>query len=163
MWRNQKSTDLSAEHQGSDVRVLIRSWKHLEMAFSTWDVREKNDHSISQRIWPGFPIFYKTPPKVKVELNVVKVTWTLSKRHMCKISNYQLIWMSLTRVLTCQYSHFSSPRRPLRTFCGSSSSNNNNKKTTEKNEHPLLKSTRLIYVWQHVKNTFVNGLFSTLR
>ena len=54
--------------QGPDVRVTllkIRSWKHLEMAISTWDVQEKN--SIGQWISPGFPIFYKTPPKVKVE------------------------------------------------------------------------------------------------
>ena len=73
-WRNQKSTDLSAEQQRPDVRVTllkIRSRKHLEMAISTRDVQEKKDPSIGQWIWPGFPIFYKTPPKVKV-----KVTWT---------------------------------------------------------------------------------------
>ena len=29
--------------------------------------KEKKGHGIGQWIWPGFPIFYKTPPKVKVE------------------------------------------------------------------------------------------------
>ena len=56
-----------------------------------------------------------------------------SKRHdMCKISNYQWIWMNLTWVLPCECSHFSSPRRALGTFCGSSSSNNKKKKQRKK-------------------------------
>ena len=62
-------------------------------------------------------------------------------------------------------SHFSFPRCPLRAFCGSSSSNNNKNKTPKKNEHPLLKSTNLIYVWQHVNCVcaFVKGSFFNIK
>ena len=49
---------LSAEQQEPEVRVP-----------ETY--KKKKDRSIGQWIWPGFPIIYKTPAKVKV-----KVTWT---------------------------------------------------------------------------------------
>ena len=83
------------------------------------------------------------------------------KRHMCKISICQWIWMNLTRVLPCEYSHFPSPRRPLRTFCGSSSSNKKKKTPKVENEHPPLKSTWYMCDNWHVNCVcaFVNGLF----
>ena len=90
--------------------------------------------------------FLQNPTESKSRRMLSKSLGLTSKRHdMCKISNYQWIWMNLTRVLPCEYSNFSSPRRPLGTFCRCSSSNNKKKKH-RKNEHPLLKSTSLICV-----------------
>ena len=109
--------------------------------------------------------FLQNPTESKSQRMLSKSLGVTSKRHdMCKISNYQWIWMNLTRVLPCEYSHFSSPRRPLGTFCRCSSSNNKKKKH-RKNEHPLLKSTNLIYVWQHVNCVcaFVNGVFFNIK
>ena len=73
----------------------------------------------------------------------------------------QWIWMNLTGVLPCEYSHFSSPRRPLRTFCWSSSANNKKKTHTESRKRTPASKKHLIDVWQHVNCVcaFVNGLF----
>ena len=77
------------------------------------------------------------------------------KRHdMCKISIWQWIWMNLTRVLPCENSHFSSPPRPLRTFCGSWRLLIIKKTPKVENEHPLLKTTWYV----NCVCAFVNGL-----
>ena len=96
--------------------------------------------------------FLQTPPSTESKSRRMlskSLGLSIKRYDMCKMSRCQWIWMNLTRVLPCEYSHFSCPRRPLRTFCGSSSSNNKKKNTESRKRTPATKK-HLIYVRQHV-------------